>query len=340
MKKTVIIMMFASLLAGGIIPGMASENKKLAQTGFQFLSVISDARAAAMAGAVNSLELGSASIFFNPACMANMTGMIDLSASDNSWIADIHHYTVSLAFNPLPNSGNNLGVFGVSVQSVNYGDVEWTVVDKSSPDGYSDMGIISPSALAIGVGYAKALSTQFSVGGQVKWVDQDLGDCLIPSTTYQEDSLLVEKENRLTPLSFDFGTLFKTGFKSLAFGMSVRHFSKEIEYAEEGFQLPLVFTIGASMNLMDLFSGEDNNQDFILSVDATHFRSHPEQLIVGLDYTLMKVLSLRCGYVTSNDEDGLNFGFGVSKLGLHLDYAYTPFGVFDKVQRMTARFSM
>jgi hypothetical protein len=340
MKRIPILLTVAILLLGGVVRGVAAENKKLAQTGFQFLSVISDARAAAMAGAVNSLELGSASIFFNPASMANMAGVIDLSASDNSWIADIHHYTMSLAFNPLPNSGNNLGVFGISVQSVNYGDVEWTVVDKGNPDGYSDMGIISPGALAVGIGYAKALSTQFSVGGQVKWVKQDLGDCLIPSANYQEDSLLVKKENQLTPLSFDFGTLFKTGFKSLAFGMSVRHFSKEIEYAEEGFQLPLVFTIGASMNLMDLFADDGINQNLYLSVDATHYRSHPEQLIIGLDYVLMETLSLRCGYVTSNDEDGLSFGFGVSKFGLHLDYAYTPFGVFDKVQRMTARFSM
>ena len=58
----------------------------------------------------------------------------------------------------------------------------------------------------------------------------------------------------------------------------------------------------------------------------------------------MKMLSLRCGYVTSNDEDGISFGTGIctgiSNYRLRLDYAYTPFGVFDNVQRMTARFSL
>ena len=34
-------------------------NKKIAQTGFQFLSVISDAKAASMGGAVNSLPMKS-----------------------------------------------------------------------------------------------------------------------------------------------------------------------------------------------------------------------------------------------------------------------------------------
>ncbi|MFC1568969.1 PorV/PorQ family protein [bacterium] len=341
MKKILMICSVATIVLGMMIQVKAAENKKLAQTGFQFLSVVSDARAAAMGGAVNSIEMGSGALFFNPANMANMTNRFDVSASLNTWIADIHHSTFSLAFNPAPNSGNNWGVFGLSVQSVNYGDIEWTMIDANESDGYRDMGIINPSALAVGVGYAKSLSTQFSVGAQVRLVEQDLGKNILPITTYEvgEDSMETVK-NELSPLSFDFGTLFKTGFKSLVFGMSVKHFSKEVEYAEEGFQLPLVFTIGASMDLIDLIEWDGFDQSLLLSIDATHFRSHPEQLIVGLDYTMMKMLSLRCGYATSNDEDGVSFGFGVSQFGLSLDYAYTPFGVFDKVQRMTARISL
>jgi hypothetical protein len=152
----------------------------------------------------------------------------------------------------------------------------------------------------------------------------------------------VRVKNNLSPVSIDFGTLFKTGYKSLAFGMSVRHFSKEVnyKYGQEGFQLPMVFTIGVSMDLFDFVPCEGPKQSLVMSVDATHYRSHPEQLIIGLDYTILKLLSLRAGYVTSNDEDGPSFGFGVSQYGFMLDYAYTPFGVFDKVSRMTARFTL
>jgi len=338
MKKILILCFAATIVAGLTIRIKAAEKKKIAQTGFQFLSVVSDARAAALGGAVNSLEMGSSSLFFNPANMANMKCRFHVSASDNAWIAGIHHNAFSLALNPAPNTGNTWGVIGISVQSVNYGDVEWTIVDPGE-DGYLDLGIITPSATAIGVGYAKALSTQFSVGGQVRWLKQDLGESYIASPTYSEDGDTLTVRNKITPVSFDFGTLFKTGFKSLVFGMSVRHFSEEIAYEEEGFQLPLVFTIGTSMDLMDFIDSEMIDQSLLLSVDATHYRSHPEQIIVGLDYTLMKLLSLRCGYVSSNDEDGFSFGMGVGQYGLQLDYAYTPFGVFDKVQRMTARFS-
>ncbi|MBN1997135.1 DUF3308 domain-containing protein, partial [candidate division KSB1 bacterium] len=90
----------------------------------------------------------------------------------------------------------------------------------------------------------------------------------------------------------------------------------------------------------DFYNPGGPEQSLYMSIDATHFRSHPEQLIIGLDYTIMKFLSLRGGYVTNNDEDAFSFGLGVSYFGVTIDYAYTPFGVFDHVQRFTARFSI
>jgi len=51
---------------------LSAKNEKLAQAGFEFLSVVSDARAAAMADAMTSLQIGSSALFFNPAGMANI----------------------------------------------------------------------------------------------------------------------------------------------------------------------------------------------------------------------------------------------------------------------------
>ena len=111
MKKYIIILITA-LMSLSFSLGVAAENKKLAQTGFQFLSVVSDARAAAMAEAMTSLETGSSALFFNPAGMANMTGMVDIAASDNQWIADIRHNAFSLALSP---ANGEYGVIGFSV---------------------------------------------------------------------------------------------------------------------------------------------------------------------------------------------------------------------------------
>lgn len=339
MKKSIgsiiVVLLMGCLLCSS---GLAQGNQKLAQTGFQFLSVNSDARAAAMAEAMTSLQTGSSSLFFNPAGMAEMTNVLDFTASRNEWIADITHSTLSLAVNP---AHGNYGVIGLSFQYVDYGEFYGTRVDKSSDLGYIDIGKFKLYAVAVGLGYAKQLTDQFSVGGQIRWVRQDLGESIIPVINTGVDTTEASVSNKMTPLVFDFGTQFKTGIKSLVFGMSVRNFSAEMKYAEEGFQTPLVFNLGISMNLMDLVGEVPLDQSLFMSIDASHYRDHAEQVKVGLEYKVLKMLALRGGYVSSVDEgSGLSFGLGLTQFGFAFDYSYTPFGVFNKVQRMTARYSM
>ncbi len=345
MKKMMMVLSLGLLVGVLLLTNVfAQENKKLAQTGFQFLSVVSDARAAAIGEAMTSLQIGSSALFFNPAGMAEMNGTFDGTASLNKWIADINHNAFSLALRP---AEGDYGVFGLSAQTVDYGEFLGTVVNTTDK-GYEDTGSFELSAIALGLGYARQLTDRFSVGGQMRWVQQDLGESAIAINIRPDpgDSTGVRRladtsrvDNTLSPLVFDFGTQFKTGIKSLVFGMSVRNFSKEMKYAEEGFQAPLVFNLGISMNVMDFVNAGSLDQSLRVSVDATHFRDHPEQVKVGMEYQLLKTISLRGGYVSSNDEDGFSFGAGVSRAGFAFDYAYTPFGVFDKVQRLTARFS-
>jgi hypothetical protein len=328
---------------------LAQENVKLAQSGFKFLSVVSDARASAMAEAMTSLSVGSSSLFFNPAGMARMEEFVDVSASINSWIADINHYTFSLAINP---AQGRYGVIGFSLQSVKYGDFYGTRVSNGTVQGYEETQIFTVSALAVGVGYAKQLTDRFSVGGHVRWVRQDLGTSVIPvvsgtrtvivgaDTLTVPDTIATPVSNVLSPLVFDFGTQFKTGFKSLVFGMSVRNFSSQMQYAQEGFQAPLTFTLGISMDLMDFVEQPSMDQSLYLSIDASHYRDYPEQIKIGMDYKILKIFSLRGGYITNSDQSGWSYGLGISKLGFAFDYSYTPFKEFVKVQRVTIRYSL
>jgi hypothetical protein len=91
---------------------------------------------------------------------------------------------------------------------------------------------------------------------------------------------------------------------------------------------------------MDFVENLPFEQSLVMSVDASHHRDHPEQVKIGLEYNFMKVVYLRGGYISSNYVDDFSFGLGVTQFGLSVDYAYTPYGVFDKVQRFTVRFSM
>ena len=56
---------------------------------------------------------------------------------------------------------------------------------------------------------------------------------------------------------------------------------------------------------------------------------------VGLEYLFMNIISTRIGYLHNYDERDFTFGAGV-KLGIFkINYALTPFGVFDTVSRVS-----
>jgi hypothetical protein len=332
------ISLSVSVLLASFILQSTFAQQKLAQSGFQFLSVVSDARGASMAEAMTSIGTGSSALFFNPATMAEMSSNFDLTASTNKWIFDMKHTTFTAAFKP---SDGRYGVIGLSAQIVDYGDFYGTVVDQASPQGYDDTGIFQLHAYAFGIGYAKQLTDRFSVGGQIKWVHQDLGLSTIP-IVIGSDTSKESVSNKLSPLVFDFGTVFHTGIKSLTFGMSARNFSTEVKYAQEGMQAPLVFTLGISMNVMDLMSKLPFDQSLLVSLDACHYLDHPEQVKVGLEYKAMNMISLRGGYESSSDYgDGLSFGVGITKYGFTIDYSYTPFSYYtSNIQRFTVRFTL
>jgi len=318
------------------------ERKKLGQTGFKFLQVQTDPRTAALAGAVTSFDqVGAAALFANPASMAWLESQFQVTAGQTQWIADVNYNQAALAFSP---ASGRYGVFGVSLTTVDYGEFLGTVYDASDPRGYKDfseLGLANPtvSALALGIGYAKALTDRFSVGGQVKYAMQDLGAA--PSNR-EGDQILLDEFSKSTP-AFDFGVLYKTGFRSLNFAMSARNFSPEVTYVQDNFELPLTFRIGVSMDLMDLTSIESDDHSFLLTLDAERPRDFAEHFRIGGEYTFLNTVALRAGYQYPTDERGVSLGAGLQHefggIGFGFDYAYTTFGVFDAVNQLALRVS-
>jgi hypothetical protein len=265
MKRFVVCLGLGLILIFVPADGSAQNYKKLAQSGMEFLNVKSDAKAMAMAGAVTALDMGSGSLFFNPAGMANMKSRADVSFSLNKWIADISQEITAAVNRRVEDTASRLR-FRASITAICR---PWWIWGRIK---YRDRNF-SPSALSVGLGYAKSLSDRFSVGGQVHWIRQQLGENSLPVGV---DSL-ANRKNEVTPVSYDFGTIFKTGFKSLAFGMSVRNFSKEIKFSKEGFQLPLSFTMGVSADLLDWIGTGGVDQSLVAAVDAVHYRSRPSR---------------------------------------------------------------
>ena len=309
---------------------------KLAQSGLKFLSVGADARAAGMGEAATSIEGNSASIFYNPSSVARQTELLDITFNNTQWFADIKYLNAAITYAP----DNGLyGVFGLSISSVDYGDFQRTIIGIDG--GAQDYGTYSPTAMAIGVTYARALSDKFSVGGNVRYIYQNYGGGHVVGGTY--DNLITQKID-IDVFSFDFGVLYKTGYKSLNFGMSIRNFSQEITFVEESFQLPLTFKIGLSMNLLDIINVNPMDHSLLFAIDAEHPRDNDEMLHFGGEYTFKQIFSLRVGYVTPETSlAGMNYGvglqYGVGGINLGFDYAYTEFGDFDPIHRVSVKLS-
>ncbi|ARA93134.1 DUF3308 domain-containing protein [Rhodothermaceae bacterium RA] len=320
-------------------PGFQDTDvEKSAQTGFKFLSLSLDPHASAMAGALTAQDVGSSvGMFYNPATMANMEGTVDVAVMQTQFIADINYNAGSIAFRP---ASGRFGVFGLSVVAVDYGEFQETIYDPNTT--YRDLGTFSPTALAVGLGYARALSDRFAIGGNVKYALQDLGTFAVGTT---EGGSLTSKDYSKATAAFDFGVLYKTGFESMNFAMSVRNFSPELRYEQESFELPLTFRIGVSMDMIDLTSMDPNMHSFVLAIDAERPRDFAEQLKIGGEYKLMNILALRAGYVFPTDTEGVNLGVGLqhqlnSGFGFAFNYAYTTYDVFDAVHRIGIQLSL
>lgn len=306
------------------------DNQRLAQAGMKFLSQSIDARAAAMGDAVTAIGGSSVSMFYNPAGMAELGQSVHASFGQVKWIGDIDYNAGAIALQPF---GGRYGVVGFSIMAVDYGTFEETIRADNS-QGFEDLGTFSPTAMAVGLGYARSLTDRFSVGGNVKYVSQSLG----PSVMRLDGSGVLRQDNDATTVAFDFGVLYHTGFRSLTFALSTRNFSREVTYAEENFELPLTFQIGIAMDLMDFTSLETNDHSLSLAVDAKRPRDYAEQIQVGLEYSFLNLLQLRAGYVQPQDEGGLRLGAGLradlNGIGFGFDYAYTQFGAFGTVNRI------
>lgn len=313
------------------------ERQKLAQTGMKFLSISVDPRAAAMGNAMTAVEGSSVAMFYNPASMAGLDGNFQAMLGYNQWIADITYNSGAAAYAP---GDGRYGVFGVSVMAVDYGELQETV-RSNNKSGYRKTGSYSPSAAAIGVGYARALTNRFSIGGHLRLARQVLGSAPV---SMDESEQVVRREYAQNAIVSDFGILYRTGFRSLIFAMSVRNFSKEYTYAEESFELPLTFQAGVSMDVTDFTDFNANTHSFLISLDTIRPRDYQQYVRAGGEYHFMEMFALRGGYSFPQDEEGLSLGAGIKvspgNIDIGADYSYTEFGVFGSINRIALSFNL
>lgn len=327
---------FILLLITAVIHGpLMAQSKLSAQSIMKFLNVGVGARAAGMGDSFITNGDDIAVVFWNPGGVGHLEG-IHTMVEMNRWISDIGQYSAAASVNL-----GNAGVIGVTWTMMDYGTIHGTMIDIVSAGSgafeYIETGNVSVSNFALGLVYARAISNQFSIGGQIRYVYSGLG-----SNQIQAAGQLENLDNTLSTISVDLGTRFNTEYKDLTFSMALRNFSREVRYPRmsQGYYLPLLFSIGFSMDAAQIFVEQGSVHSFVVAVNGLHPMDYSEKVNAGVEYGFQKQFFVRGGYKFNYSNERLSAGIGIrypiaEGQYLQFDYAYSAMEYFDGVHRLS-----
>ena len=320
------------LLLAVCLLSLGQQVTKTGTTAAKFLSIPVGARAVAVGGAFVALANDATAMYWNP---AGMSGLVqsEVVLNHSSWLADINFDYVGVVI-PV----QDFGTMGINITSLTMGEMERTTEDQ--PEGTGQM--FSAGSFAVGVAYAKNLTEWFSIGANVKYLNENIWN------------------SKATGFAVDIGTLFTTPFSGLKFGAGVSNFGEKMKIigddllvqkdispnngnnpnvnaniSTEEFDLPLNLRIGFAY---EPFVSED--QQLTILLDASHPNDNTESINVGGEYSIFqKMVSIRGGYrgiglADGEEEFTVGGGFVYNAGGIlyiKIDYAYEKFGRLSNV---------
>lgn len=310
----------------GISP---SNIERVGQSGWQFLKINGDARQAALAGAFSAISDGDANAAFgNPASISDVDN-IDVRINVLKWVADINYQSLAAAYNL-----GQYGVVGVSIAMLDYGDIPETVNLLSGASGTIPVitgRMFTANDIAIGLTYAKKITENLSVGGNIRWMQQTIAELSMKNW------------------SLDFGTMYYTGFKSLRLAITARNFgpdsrfggwSEEYQTESDNVRMPLDFRVGVAMDFLN-----DIGSQHLLTVvaEGDHPNDGREKFHFGVSYAFERTFFVRAGYKFNYDTQRFTFGAGItyplaSTIGT-INYAYVDFSELTQVHMISLGFS-
>ncbi|MFA4923667.1 MAG: PorV/PorQ family protein [Ignavibacteriaceae bacterium] len=304
-------------------------------TSGQFLKIDVGAKAVSMGGAFVAEANDVSSLFWNPAGISYLPYNSTMF-SHGYWLADTKHDFAGLVFK----FGNNQAV-GLSYTVLNYGEMK--VRTEIYPEGTGEF--FSASDYSLALSYAFRITEDFGIGFTGKYIGQQIWNM------------------NASNLAFDIGVLYRTPIKGLNLGMSVSNISSKVKFAGKDnfiyysydptkkgasdkifaeikmdeWDLPLFYRVGISAKLID-----DEIHALTLNVDANHPNDYSESVNTGAEYAFKERIFLRVGYKAlfkKESQEGLNAGIGfvyyfTDYVPLHLDYAYSDFGILGSIQRV------
>ena len=319
-----------------------SAQNNVATTSAAFLEIGPGARSISMGSAYVSVADDASSIYWNPAGIANVSRP-EYQSYYSPWLVETQFY-YNTAVVPM----GQYGSLGLSFTAVTMDEMMVRTVQDPEPDAYGqrfDAGNIS-----MGIAYAKKLTDRFSFGFQTKFIQESIWQMKAQGYAVDIGTIFVTKRNLNIGMSIsNFGgklgmqgvnTLVDIDIDETIYGNNDRI---DGSLGTSQWPLPLLFRFGLSKTFV-----VSPIMQCLVAVDAIHPNNNPEYLNIGLEYTLMDMVSLRIGkshtFYNLGDSNnivgpqhGLSFGTGIKyqiPRGplLKVDYVFSEFGVFNNVQ--------
>ncbi len=324
---TILLSVFSLHAFGQLLPNLGGQ--RVGISSLQFLKIGVGGRGAGMGESVVAVADDISALFWNPAG-AVLDEKNGIMVAHAEWLVDMKHDFLGATYHLTP-----ADVIGLSVISLRTDDMP--VTTEMQPFGTGEY--FHYSDLAIGATYAKRMTSQFSFGATIRYVQEDLAVLKIQTVL------------------FDLGTFYSTGLGTSRIGVAVSNFGSDVAptgqvtlvdgstvSSFQSFSPPTVFKFGIAFEPL-----QTNDQRITTSVQLNHPNDNAEDVRFGIEYAWSAWLRLRAGlrrpvggqWFTTNQTSADDYSFGVGAVAplpfttVSFDYAYTNFNALGGVHRIS-----
>lgn len=328
-----IILIFIAILAMPYFAHAQIDN--VGTSAANFLKIGIGARAQSLGGSYVAQADEVSALYWNPAGIVHVKAR-EASFTQIDWISDVY-----LSFLGGVASMGDAGSIGISITYLSMGDMK--VTDWVNPEGTGET--FEAYDVAIGLAYARTITEKFSIGLQVKFIQETIS------------------QSSADAFAVDVGVQYQTGFKGLKLGMAISNFGTEMQlsgrdlsirtdpYGTVGsnpddvhanletvsWPLPITIRLGASLDIVKSDAMRlTGNLDFYDPRDVDQTWCAGAELAV-----LGEAVFLRVG-VNNYFENEMkpSFGGGIKynfddTYGVIVDYAYSDLGRLVNANRFS-----